>query len=143
MTGLLLAGNEGTEKNIETTVTGYIGTAVRIHSFLANQRPDDETHFMVVSHTPQAKTARKVISLKNTTRRRWAPCLESARFWTHIQGDALKTLSAEMNIVAHFGLCSPSTRVERLLSMFQKCMEDRHRQKWPFICVHLGAAGST
>ena len=36
-----LAGNEGMEKNMETTIMGYVGSTKGIHSlsFLANQRP--------------------------------------------------------------------------------------------------------
>ena len=38
--GLCLAGHEGMEKKMETTIMGYIGTTIRIHSiFLATQRP--------------------------------------------------------------------------------------------------------
>ena len=29
-----LAGNEGMEKKVETFITGYIGTTIRIHSFI-------------------------------------------------------------------------------------------------------------
>ena len=32
-TGLWLAGNEGMEKTMETTIMGYIGTSIRIPSF--------------------------------------------------------------------------------------------------------------
>ena len=31
---LWLAGNEGIEKQMETTIMGYIGTTIRIHSFI-------------------------------------------------------------------------------------------------------------
>ena len=31
---LWLAGTEGMEKNMETTIMSYIGTAIRIHSFV-------------------------------------------------------------------------------------------------------------
>ena len=34
LTFLWLAGNEGMEKKMETTIMGYIGTTIRIHSFL-------------------------------------------------------------------------------------------------------------
>ena len=34
LTGLWLAGNEGMEKKTETTILGYIGSSVRIHSFI-------------------------------------------------------------------------------------------------------------
>ena len=33
-TGPWFAGNEGMEKNMETTIMGYIGTALRIRSFI-------------------------------------------------------------------------------------------------------------
>ena len=33
-TGLWLTGNEGMEKNMETAIMGYIGTTIRIHSFI-------------------------------------------------------------------------------------------------------------
>ena len=36
-TGLWLAGNEGMEKNMETIVVGYTGTAKGIHSFIPSQ----------------------------------------------------------------------------------------------------------
>ena len=36
--GLELAGNEGMENKMKTTIMGNIGTAIRIHSFTANQR---------------------------------------------------------------------------------------------------------
>ena len=32
-THLWLAGNEGMETNMETTIMGYIGNTIRIHSF--------------------------------------------------------------------------------------------------------------
>ena len=31
---LRLAGNEGMEKKMETTILGYIGTTLRMHSFI-------------------------------------------------------------------------------------------------------------
>ena len=31
--GLWLAGNGGMEKKMETTIMGYIGTTIRVHSF--------------------------------------------------------------------------------------------------------------
>ena len=34
LTYLWLAGNEGREKKMETTIMGYIGTTVRIHFFI-------------------------------------------------------------------------------------------------------------
>ena len=34
ITGFWLAGNEGVEKNMETTIMGYLGTTTRIHSFI-------------------------------------------------------------------------------------------------------------
>ena len=34
LSGLWLAGNEGMEKNMEIAVMGYIGTTIRIHSFI-------------------------------------------------------------------------------------------------------------
>ena len=37
LTGLGLAGNEGMEKNIETTKMGFIGTTIRIHSCIPSQ----------------------------------------------------------------------------------------------------------
>ena len=44
-TGLWLAGNEGMGKKMETPTMGYIGTTIRIHSFIPsynNQRPENE-----------------------------------------------------------------------------------------------------
>ena len=32
--GLWLAGKKGMDKNIETRITGYIGTCMRFHSFI-------------------------------------------------------------------------------------------------------------
>ena len=34
VTGLWLSGDEGMEKKMETTIMGYIGTTIRIHSFI-------------------------------------------------------------------------------------------------------------
>ena len=34
LTGLWLAGNGGMETKMEATIIGYIGTTVRIHSFI-------------------------------------------------------------------------------------------------------------
>ena len=36
---LWLAGNEGMEKNMETIIMGYIGTYIRIHSFIPSYSP--------------------------------------------------------------------------------------------------------
>ena len=33
-TGLWLAGNQGLDKKMETTIMGYIGISIRIHSFI-------------------------------------------------------------------------------------------------------------
>ena len=35
-TGLWLVGNEGMEKNMESTIMGSIGTTIRIHSFISS-----------------------------------------------------------------------------------------------------------
>ena len=32
--GLWLAGKEGMEKKMETTIMGHIGTTIRVHSFI-------------------------------------------------------------------------------------------------------------
>ena len=34
VSGPWLAGNEGMKKNMETTIMGYVGTTIRIHSFI-------------------------------------------------------------------------------------------------------------
>ena len=34
---LLVSWNEGMEKNMETTIMGYIGTTIRIHSFIPSK----------------------------------------------------------------------------------------------------------
>ena len=37
LAGLWLAGDEGMEKRTETTIMGYIGITIRIHSFIPSQ----------------------------------------------------------------------------------------------------------
>ena len=47
--GLYIARSERMEKKVETTLAGFVGTTIRIHSFIPNQRPEVQVPFQFLS----------------------------------------------------------------------------------------------